>query len=199
MPVAGIGVDMVEIARMERVMERTPSFCARVFTEEERRYCDSRPRPAAHYAARFAAREAVLKSLGIGFGSGVWVRDVSVGRDELGRPYAILSGGARRSAQAKGVEQVALALTHTHELAVANAVALREALRPQKKESINPLKELEANFREARLLMEDLEKTQLEQLSGSLVQQRMAFGDMQRSALEDDVADVASGATEVKK
>ena len=63
---AGIGVDMLEIARMERVIERRPSFLKRVFTKEERAYCGRRARPAEHYAARFAAREAVLKALGTG-------------------------------------------------------------------------------------------------------------------------------------
>ena len=64
MALAGIGVDMLEIARMERTMRRRPSFLRRVFTEEERAYCDACARPAEHYAARFAAREAVVKALG---------------------------------------------------------------------------------------------------------------------------------------
>lgn len=65
---AGIGVDIVEIARMERIMRDTPGFFPRMFTEEERQYCEASARPAAHYACRFAAREAVLKALGVGFG-----------------------------------------------------------------------------------------------------------------------------------
>ncbi|MFZ2756804.1 MAG: 4'-phosphopantetheinyl transferase superfamily protein, partial [Atopobiaceae bacterium] len=62
MSLAGVGVDIVEIARMDAILRRTPRFRARVFTPEERSYCDARSRPAAHYAARFAAREAVLKA-----------------------------------------------------------------------------------------------------------------------------------------
>ena len=58
---AGIGVDIVEVARMERIMRVTPSFITRMFTDEERAYCDASARPAAHYACRFAAREAVPK------------------------------------------------------------------------------------------------------------------------------------------
>ena len=57
---AGVGVDMLEIARMERVMRRRPNFLKRVFTDEERAYCDGSARPADNYAARFAAREAVF-------------------------------------------------------------------------------------------------------------------------------------------
>ena len=60
MALAGIGVDMLEISRMERVMRRRPSFLRRVFTDDERAYCERGARPAEHYAARFAAREAVL-------------------------------------------------------------------------------------------------------------------------------------------
>ena len=64
MATAGIGVDMLEISRMERVLARRPNFARRVFTEEERAYCEKCARPAEHYAARFAAREAVVKALG---------------------------------------------------------------------------------------------------------------------------------------
>ena len=67
MALAGIGVDMLEISRMERVVRRRPSFLRRVFTDDERAYCERCARPAEHYAARFAAREAVLKALGCGF------------------------------------------------------------------------------------------------------------------------------------
>ena len=97
---AGIGVDIVEIARMESILKRTPSFATRVFTDEERAYCESSNRPAAHYACRFAAREAVLKALGTGFSSGIGRRDVSVSRDASGKPVAVLNGRALEIAQA---------------------------------------------------------------------------------------------------
>ena len=91
---AGIGVDIVEISRMKSILEKTPSFARRVFTEEECAYCDASSRPAAHYASRFASREAVLKALGTGFSQGVGRKDVSVTRDKLGKPKALLSGRA---------------------------------------------------------------------------------------------------------
>ena len=77
MALASVGVDMVEIARMEKVLGRRPNFAKRVFTKEERAYCDRMARPAQHYAARFAAREAVLKALGTGFSRGIGFADVS--------------------------------------------------------------------------------------------------------------------------
>ena len=80
----GLGVDLVEVDRMERILARTPSFKAKVFSEGERVYCDRQKRPAMHYAARFAAKEAVVKALGCGFTDGVSVRDVEVRRS----PYA---------------------------------------------------------------------------------------------------------------
>ena len=91
---AGIGVDIVEISRMKSILEKTPAFARRVFTDEERSYCDASSRPAAHYASRFASREAVLKALGTGFSQGVGRKDVSVTRDKLGKPKALLSGRA---------------------------------------------------------------------------------------------------------
>ena len=64
MALAGVGVDIFEIARMERALRRHPRLATRVFTEQEQQYCNSKARPAQHYACRFAAREAVLKALG---------------------------------------------------------------------------------------------------------------------------------------
>lgn len=158
---AGIGVDIVEIPRMEAILERTPSFASRMFTEEERAYCDASSRPAAHYAARFAAREAVLKALGIGFGPGVGRKDVSVTRDSRGRPQAVLAGGALKAAQEAGIVEVALSLSLTSGLAVANAMAMTSDTRPKPKES--PLDErarIALSFREARTVLDELERAQ---------------------------------------
>ena len=97
---------MLEISRMERVLARRPSFARRVFTDEERAYCEKSARPAEHYAARFAAREAVLKALGTGFSGGIGLRDVSVTRDEAGRPRVLLAGRAAEVAREKGVREI---------------------------------------------------------------------------------------------
>ena len=82
---------------MQRALDRRPSIAWRMFTDEERLYCEGTARPAEHYAARFAAREAVLKALGCGFGKGVKVKDVSVAHADNGRPVAVLRGRVRRS------------------------------------------------------------------------------------------------------
>ena len=158
---AGIGVDMLEIARMERVIKRRPSFLKRVFTDEERAYCDSCARPAEHYAARFAAREAVLKALGTGFSEGIGFKDVSVTNDEWGKPIAVLSGRAAEVAAKRGVQEVALSLSHTRDVAVANAVLVTEDVRPKVEERQDPAQELLASFKAARTVIDELERQQL--------------------------------------
>lgn len=160
MALAGVGVDMLEISRMAAAMRRHPNFLRRLFTDEERAYCEASVRPAEHYAARFAAREAVLKALGTGFSQGVGLKDVSVGRTEAGRPVCLLSGRAKEIADAQGVQEVALSLSFTHELAVANAVAMTEAVRPKLDEGPDPAEELRASFKKARSLIDELERLQ---------------------------------------
>lgn len=162
---AGIGVDIVEIPRMERILERTPSFAARLFTDEERSYCDSSSRPAAHYACRFAAREAVLKALGTGFGQGVGRKDVSVSRDKYGKPCAVLSGRAHEIAREKGIVEVALSLSFTSDLAIANAMAITSDARPKPKPSKQDDKmRIAQSFRDARSVLDELESAQIDQL-----------------------------------
>ena len=157
---AGIGVDIVEISRMERIMHVTPSFISRMFTEEERAYCDASARPAAHYACRFAAREAVLKSLGAGFGQeGVGRNDVCTSRDSNGKPIAVLSGGAQAVAERLGVQEVAISLSFTGDLAIANALAITAESRP-KEDKISERQVIAQSFREARSVLDELERVQ---------------------------------------
>ena len=160
MALAGVGVDILEISRMERALERTPRIRERVFTEDERAWCDRAARPAERYAARWAAREAVLKALGIGFSAGVGLKDVSVGRDDSGRPVALLRGRAAEVAHERGVREVALSLSHTYELAVANAVAVTDAARPKRDAAPDPKARMQASFREARAVIDELERVQ---------------------------------------
>ena len=123
MEIAGLGVDICEIARMERALARHPSMRARVFTEEERAYCEGKARPAESYAGRFAAREAVLKALG-GYRDRGW-KDISVVRAPSGAPAIRLAGNAARRAEAIGVKEVLITFTHEKTNAVAFAVAVR--------------------------------------------------------------------------
>ena len=163
MALAGIGVDMVEIARMEKVLARRPNFARRVFSEEERTYCDRTARPAQHYAARFAAREAVLKALGTGFSRGIGFADVSVTRNEAGQPQALLTGRAREVAEEQGLREVSLSISYTHDVAVANAVAVTDDVRPRPEVRPDPKEDLRRSFREARAVIDELERVEMQQ------------------------------------
>lgn len=165
MAVAGVGVDIFEIARMERALARTPSIAKRLFTDEERTYCQAKTRPAQHFACRFAAKEAILKALGTGFSQGISARDISVSHDSYGKPLAVLCGRAAQIAQEQGVLEIALSLSFTHEVAIANAVAVTEQVRPKKDEKPDPKAELAASFREARSVLDELEHMQIENVS----------------------------------
>jgi len=121
--IVGLGVDMCEIARMERAISRHPTFRDRVFTPEEIAYCDSKARPAESYAGRFAAREATIKALG-GYRGRRW-QDISVSRHPSGAPAIRLDGNAKRRADALGVTDVLITFTHEKTSAVSFAIAVR--------------------------------------------------------------------------
>jgi holo-[acyl-carrier protein] synthase len=113
----GVGIDLLDVERFERVLERRPRIAERVFTDAEREYAASRARPAMHLAARFCAKEAVAKALGL---SGWSFRDVEVVATGAA-PGVRLSGSvAERAAELGG--EVAISLTHTDELAGAVAI-----------------------------------------------------------------------------
>jgi holo-[acyl-carrier protein] synthase len=121
--IVGLGVDICEIARMERAISRHPTLRDRVFTPEEIAYCDSKARPAESYAGRFAAREATIKALG-GYRGRRW-QDVSVTRHPSGAPSIRLDGNAKRRADALGITDVLITFTHEKTNAVAFAIAVR--------------------------------------------------------------------------
>ncbi|HEY7763100.1 MAG TPA: holo-ACP synthase [Actinomycetota bacterium] len=123
MEIVGLGVDICEIARMERALARHPTMRGRVFTRAEIAYCDAKARPAESYAGRFAAREATIKALG-GYRGKRW-QDISVGRAPTGAPSIVLEGQAKARADALGVSQVLITVTHERTSAVAFAVAVR--------------------------------------------------------------------------
>ena len=116
-----IGIDVIEIDRVERALARR-GFRERVFTEAERAYCDSRARPAQHYAARFAGKEAVGKALGCGVNF-TWREIEIVGRP---KPGVRLSGKTAAWAERVGAGRIDLSMTHSRELATA-VCAIEEA------------------------------------------------------------------------
>lgn len=120
MGIIGIGVDMVEVARIEHSLERFGErFVNRVFTEGEIAYCNSMKFPARHFAARFAAKEAASKAFGTGIGKAMSWRDIDVCKKESGEPFMVLAGGAKEMAHERGASKVWISLTHTDHHAVA--------------------------------------------------------------------------------
>jgi holo-[acyl-carrier protein] synthase len=113
--VAGVGIDLLEIERLERALARHPRLAERVFSDGERRYAAARARPARHLAARFAAKEAVVKALGMRGGFGL--REVEVVAGEP--PTVRLSGRAAEAAAGRCVD---VSLTHSRDDAAAVAV-----------------------------------------------------------------------------
>jgi holo-[acyl-carrier protein] synthase len=125
--VCGIGVDAVDVARFRRVLARRPNIVDRLFTETERAYAERSRDPGPRLAVRFAAKEAVLKALGVGVGAAGF-RDVEVVRAENGEPGLALSGRAAALSLGRGISRWHVSLTHTDVIAVATVVA--EGSRP---------------------------------------------------------------------
>jgi holo-[acyl-carrier protein] synthase len=113
----GVGIDQIEIGRLERALDRHPRLARRIFTDAELRYAAARARPGRHLAARFAAKEAVVKALGMGGPFGLRQIEIRAGEP----PRVALHGRAAVAAERAGVE-VRVSLTHARELAAAVAV-----------------------------------------------------------------------------
>jgi holo-[acyl-carrier protein] synthase len=121
--IVGIGVDLVDVDRVKTILGRRSTFTSRVFTPEEIAYCQRQASPAECYAARWAAREACRKALG-GIREMRW-HDVRVDRAPTGAPHLVLEGTSRARAEALGVTDVLVALTHERRMAAAFCVAVR--------------------------------------------------------------------------
>lgn len=154
-----LGVDIVDIARMKKVLQRTPSFARRVFSQPEREYCDKSSTPESHYAARFAAKEAVLKALGTGFSGGIRPKDIEVKLNSKGRPRVVLRGKAAQFARENDVCDIPISLSHTHTEAVAIAMAITADVVKAEEKRIDPAAELARQFKEARLMLDDIDKS----------------------------------------
>ncbi|MHC4480637.1 MAG: holo-ACP synthase [Planctomycetota bacterium] len=124
--IVGIGVDIVEVERINRAVRRYGDrFVRRIFTEEEARYCRRCARPQQRFATRFAAKEAALKALGVGWTQGARFLDVEVSNDELGAPSVAFSRKALELSRRLGVERVHVSLTHHRDFAIAQVILER--------------------------------------------------------------------------
>lgn len=121
--ITGLGTDIIEIARVREAFDRFGDrYRRRIFTECEQAFCDSHSAPMPHYAARWAAKEALVKALGTGFTAGIrWV-DVAVLPAPGGQPLLTLSGKASEVARRQGVRAAHVSLSHGREYATAVVV-----------------------------------------------------------------------------
>lgn len=120
------GVDLVDTPRIERMIERHGErFLSRCFTAGERSYAESHNRRVEHYAARFAAKEAIFKAIGTGWSEGVAWIEAEVEHDALGKPFVRLSGRAAEVAAGLGIDAWSISLSHVAGFALASAIALR--------------------------------------------------------------------------
>src|SRR3989441_1750703 len=123
MNVLGIGVDLVECARIQRSIDRFGDrFLHRVFTDGEIEYSMSMKFPARHLAARFAAKEAVSKAFGTGIGKAMGWRDIDIRKRPSGEPLLVFSGPAKELAKKRGVISALITLSHTEHHAMASVV-----------------------------------------------------------------------------
>ncbi|MBX3364196.1 MAG: holo-ACP synthase [Phycisphaeraceae bacterium] len=128
MPILGHGIDLVSVSRIGAMIDRHGAhFLGRVFTLAEQSYCErNAKRRLEHYAARFAAKEAVLKALGTGWRDGIAWTDVEVVLEPSGKPTIALTGRASSIALSEGVTTIHLSLSHTGDFATASAIAERQ-------------------------------------------------------------------------
>ncbi len=120
--VKGVGVDIVEIARIQKVLGDNSRFAERVFSPQEIEYCETKARKAQHYAARFAAKEAFFKALGTGWRDGMGWHEIIVENDELGKPKIRLAGRTLEIFEARGLQFIHLSISHEKIHAVAMVV-----------------------------------------------------------------------------
>ncbi|MGA8034599.1 MAG: holo-ACP synthase [Candidatus Acidiferrales bacterium] len=121
--IIGLGLDISEIDRIEKAIRRHgDAFKRRVYTPAEREYCESHKNNFERFAGRFAAKEAGMKALGTGWRRGVTWHDFEVAREPSGKPTLRLSGVARDLAAKLGVRNIALTITHSGNLALAEVI-----------------------------------------------------------------------------
>ncbi len=123
--VIGLGTDIVEIVRIGRMIERHGEhFLKRVYTDDEIRYCSRRKESYQHFAGRWAAKEAVMKTLGTGWVRGVGWQDIEVATHRSGRPSILLHGPVAELAHQMGIDTILISISHCRAYATATAVAV---------------------------------------------------------------------------
>lgn len=126
--IVGLGTDIVEIVRIGEMIERHGElFLQRVYTEREIRYCQRRKEAIQHYAGRWAAKEAVMKTLGTGFTKGVGWKDIEIVSQQSGQPVVELTGGAANVSKMRGIDEILVTISHCRAYATSTAIAFQHS------------------------------------------------------------------------
>ena len=123
----GVGTDIIEVQRVEEKLLRTGGLKKKLFTPREIDYCDAKHRPALHFAARFAAKEAFLKAMGTGWSGGHRFDEIEIVNNELGKPELVVSGKVKAFCEAHGITAMEVSLSHIKDLAKAIVVLEKTA------------------------------------------------------------------------
>ena len=118
----GIGTDIIEIERIEKLIARGMPYLETIFTKKEMDYCETKARKSEHYAARYAAKEAILKALGTGWRDGLAFSDIEIINGELGKPQVYLQGEAKKICGRHQIKQISISLSHIEKFALAFAI-----------------------------------------------------------------------------
>lgn len=118
MEIKGIGTDIIDVKRISKIIKEDNGFVAKVFSEKEITYSDSKHSRELHFAARFAAKEAFFKAMGTGWRDGMKWTDISVSNNALGKPEIFLTGKTKHIFSQKGFKRIHLSISHTREYAV---------------------------------------------------------------------------------
>jgi len=115
----GIGTDIIEVGRIQKVMERDIGFRDKIFTPGEIAYCETKKYKYENYAARFSVKESFLKAIGTGWRFGIRFADIEVYHDELGKPFIRVHGKAKELTTSLSISKIHVSLSHLKELATA--------------------------------------------------------------------------------
>ncbi|UJS17731.1 MAG: holo-ACP synthase [Candidatus Jettenia sp.] len=117
-----IGIDIIEIKRIERLFSSNEGFLKKIYTEKEVEYCNQKKNKYQHFAARFATKEAVFKALGTGWiGTMKWT-DIELLNDEMGKPYLNLYGSVKELANKKNINNISVSVSHCRDYAIAQVL-----------------------------------------------------------------------------
>ncbi len=118
--IIGIGIDIIEVSRIERLIHLYGKhFLHRIFTEDERKYCSSKHNSSVHYSGKFAGKESVLKALGTGLSKNIRWKDIEIISEKSGQPYVKIYGNARKILQNLGEVKIHISISHTRKHASA--------------------------------------------------------------------------------